>query len=843
MKKNLFKLLILVLGVMFTVGCEMTLSFNDYHEAREKTRTTTQTTTNGNNATGGSNDGSNTINSSNTVTTKGADETTTKKSSSTNMTRNVFDVVLITPFGQTHTITVERWNNENLPEEFREGFIMVFGEDQYQIVGYYEDANYQTRIDLETAKIENNIDIYVKFEKIEPLPDKVTITYESNGGVETQAIAVDRGTKIASNQLPQITKLATDTKKFIFGGWYYDVDYVSKVNSGDTVNQDTKIYAKWREVVREGLYEYTESEDLTEWYITAFIGKEENTPENLVFPTTFNSKPVTKIQYASISKNNKIKTIEVPEGYTEFNAHLTKLSQFRVLTLASTLTSIDIDDNLRDCYRLVEVYNKSNVDLLGANTTYNYVHVIHTSMSEPSIIRQVGNYELAISDKGTYIIGTSEPIPANGELVMPQYITVDGQRVYGYHIGAFLYYQNSEIKKVTISKSIASVGQYSFSENENLEVVEINSVCEVLYGAFYNNKKLKTTFLGASNIHFETLAFQDWYMEKVFAPSFFSWTTYKFDNYDASPMGYGYASLYLEDSSGTESYTFDGITKTYKKFTDLVIPEGTKEIGDYQFYNFRNLTDFSIPNSLEKVGRYAFGLNGVYGDNSQLLTRTKVSNYNYTYSIKNGALVDSTYMYIGNSSNPYLMYIGVNPFTTSNIDLEVINIKSGCKFIDANSIHRSPASMPDENQPHNPSVHLTVNVPASVIQILAGAIRVRDCYLYVEIDRNSQMTDIDALAFELEDYSDFAIILPVTIKRIRGDYYNIDRWSQVYFYGTREQWEAVEVVRYNQQYRDPYMYYYSATKPTWPEDFNGWYGFWYWGTYNGNPCIEYWQRD
>ena len=105
------------------------------------------------------------------------------------------------------------------------------------------------------------------------------------------------------------------------------------------------------------------------------------------------------------------------------------------------------------------------------------------------------------------------------------------------------------------------------------------------------------------------------------------------------------------------------------------------------------------------------------------------------------------------------------------------------------------------------------------------------------------MTDIDALAFELEDYSDFAIILPVTIKRIRGDYYNIDRWSQVYFYGTREQWEAVEVVRYNQQYRDPYMYYYSATKPTWPEDFNGWYGFWYWGTYNGNPCIEYWQRD
>ena len=354
-------------------------------------------------------------------------------------------------------------------------------------------------------------------------------------------------------------------------------------------------------------------------------------------------------------------------------------------------------------------------------------------------------------------------------------------------------------KHVSIHKTIyvdCVLGTYAFFYCDSLESVKINGTETIGKSAFYHCTNLKKVYLKDIDT-IGTLAFGDCQSLQT---------------------------VYLENIKTVGDYSF-----------------GYSSNGDSTSNN--KMLDSVVLSNITTIGRYAFGLNGVYGGNSQLLTRTKVSNNNYTYSIKNGALVDSTYMYIGNSSNPYLMYIGINPFTSSNLDKEVINIKSGCKFIDANSIHRLPSTMPNENEPNYPTVHLTVNVPASVIQILAGAIRVRNCYLYVKIDQNSQMTDIDSLAFDLEDYSDITIILPVTIKRIRGDYYNIDRWTQVYYYGTREQWEAVEVVRYNQQYRDPYMYYYSATKPTWPEDYNGWYGFWYWGTYNGNPCIEHWQRD
>ena len=839
MKKNIFKFLMLFLSLIFTVGCEMTLSFNDYNEARNKTATTTTKTTNSSGDTT-SNGGNSTTNPSISNITRGPESSTTTKSSSTNMTVNRFTVVLHMPSGETNEITVQRWNNESMPEEFRQGVTVVFNGDQYTIVGYYTDPDFNNPIDLETAKIENDIDLYAKFEKIEPLPDKVTITYVSNGGVETEALVVDRGTKIASRNLPSITKLATDTKKFIFGGWYYDVNFILKVNVDDEINQDTKIYAKWREVVREGLYEYTESEDLTEWYITAFIGKDEDVPENLVFPTMFNSKPVTKISYIRISNKYNIRTIEVPEGITEFNARLTKLSQFRVLTLASTLTKIDIEDNLTDCYRLVEVYNKSNIDLLGENTSYNYVHVIHTSMSEPSIIRQVGNLELAISSKGTYIIGTSEPVPANGELVMPSYIMVDGEQVYGYHIGAFLYFQNSDIKKVTISKSIASVGQFAFSENENLEVVEINtSNADVRKGAFYRSQKINTVYLGTANINFEQMAFPDYSIEKVYAPDLFSWMTYKFESSSSTPLGLSsQARLYFQDSTGDETYTFGGYAYNYKKCTELIIPNGTTEIGDYAFYNLRGLTEASIPNSIERIGKYAFGLNGLIYNNDQLVKATRISGYNYTYEIKNG-IVEGNCMYIGNASNPYLVFQGTPYYYYESSNERIFNLHEGCKFADANSA-------PNFGGIDETNLYLQISCPSTFVQFMAGSLRFNQGHIFIKIGtvaNGSQMTYLDLSEEVLERAmsgnwydAQVSVVIPKSVRSLLLQNWGNTRVSSIYYMGTYDEWDLVEKKCVETEYIERVVYSYSTVAVT--DEASGHY-YWCWEN-ESTGRIKYW---
>ena len=827
MKKNLFKFLLLIVGLIFTVGCEMTLSFNDYDEARNKTRSNTQIT-NSNDSTSGNTNTVNPANPSSTNTTKPSEGESTTKSSSTNMTRNVFDVVFYVN-GQEHKITVERWNNENLPDYLKEGFIIVdeFG-NQQQIIGYYTDPNYRDSIDLNTAHIDNDIEIYVKLEKIEPLPDKVTITYVSNGGVDTQAIVVDRGTKIASSHLPQITKIATDDKRFIFGGWYYDVDFVLKVERNDEINKDTTIYAKWREVVKSGLFEYTESEDLTEWYITSFIGKKEDTPENLVFPTTFNGRNVTKV--GCYLSGNNTKTVEVPEGYTDYSVKLRNMYELRRLTIASTVTTgfHDIDN----CYRLVEIYNKSSLvfDNNDEESCYKSVHKIHTSMSEPSIIRMAGNLEIAESDRGTYVLSTKEPVPANGELVMPQYIMVDGERVYGYHIGAYLYYKNENIKKVTISKSIASVGEYSFAELPNLETIEINSVCTVKRGAFYTtSSKLKTTYLGVSGIHFESQVFYGYSMEKVFAPDFYSWTTYKFDEYNSSPMGYGSnVSLYLEDTAGTETYTFESITRNYEKYTALIIPEGTTEIGDYQFYNFKNLTEISLPNSLEKIGKYAFGLNGILFNNEHLVKMSGTSS-NRTYTIKNG-IVEGNCMYIGNASNPYLLFEGFPLFYSGTYSEETkFVLHSGCKFADANSIQAMHA-MDEEAYKR-----LTVVAPSSFVQFMAGSIRIKQKNTNVLIkigmsNETTQMKEIELTQDVIEIFNyhfifncNISFVVPKSVKKIYFDKNNWIARVGIYYMGTEEEWEAITKVNLEPIHVGP-VFFYSKTAVADPS--SGVY--WYW---------------
>ena len=44
----------------------------------------------------------------------------------------------------------------------------------------------------------------------------------------------------------------------------------------------------------------------------------------------------------------------------------------------------------------------------------------------------------------------------------------------------------------------------------------------------------------------------------------------------------------------------------YYEFTELVIPEGVTEIGNYQFYGFSNVTNIVVPNSVTRIGFSAF---------------------------------------------------------------------------------------------------------------------------------------------------------------------------------------------------------------------------------------------
>lgn len=127
-------------------------------------------------------------------------------------------------------------------------------------------------------------------------------------------------------------------------------------------------------------------------------------------------------------------------------------------------------------------------------------------------------------------------------------------------IAADAFKGQSNVKSVTLPKSVTSIGNYAFSGCYMLQKVTAPSVSEIGVGAFYNCNKLTD-----------------------------------FDNGTERPL------------TSIGKYAFFGCESLANPFTEEAC-EGSslKTIGDYAFYGCNALDNVHIPKSVEKIGSYAF---------------------------------------------------------------------------------------------------------------------------------------------------------------------------------------------------------------------------------------------
>ncbi|MCR5564171.1 MAG: leucine-rich repeat protein, partial [Gammaproteobacteria bacterium] len=735
MKKNLFKILILMLGVLFTVGCEMTLSFNDYNDA-VKSRDALKTTSNTTNSNGGS-DNSNTQNTqSSSRTTISYDNLYTRPTTTTiPITRNEFTVTLNGPmFNEPYRFTVLRYTNANIPEAFQSGVTFVRDGVTYKIVGYYLDPGYNQEFDL-TSYIEDDLNLYAKVEVTVPEEDQVTVTFVSNGGQAVEALVVDKGFQLVSASIPSITKEKANNKTFIFAGWFYDSAFTSKVNEGDEITQSINIYAKWREVIRDGLFEYTESTDFQSYEITAYLPKNGQVAELdiLTIPTSYNGRPVTSVgNFDFIS--DVIKEFVVPEGITGFYASFSRMTNLRKLTFASTIKNqFRTYSMIMNCYQLVEVYNLTNNDLTVSNvssqpSSFSEVFAIHTSLSEPSIIVETNDYVYAPDKNGQlHLLEYKKPIPSDGILLLEDDLGVTGAS--GYHIGGYCFYKTDGLKKVVIDKAIKSVQQGAFQFCKDLETIEIFGAPLIRSYAFYDLDKLDIVYATSLERTYEQSAFYASYSSKFYFDGYnlLDWIqTQHFAGGSANPIGKTYGcEFYLHDeTNGTEVYRIKETSNLkFKRVTEIILEDSWSltEIPQYQFMGFKDITKLRIPNTVTKIGQSAFGYSGLeeYNRNNKLYVESN-----------NGK-------YYGNETNPYLIYLGQvtsTYYSDTQFHTTVININNGTKFIYENSIYangRVDPSSPDiYNNPHYLD-EFAIDLPDTVIQVMKNSIFVDQGYVKI----------------------------------------------------------------------------------------------------------------
>ncbi len=328
---------------------------------------------------------------------------------------------------------------------------------------------------------------------------------------------------------------------------------------------------------------------------------------HLVIPETYNNKPVTKIGDDAFEKCLQLTSVEIP----------------------NSITSIGLRAFI-DCYRLVEVVNKSTHISLKADDYNNgylgyYALKIYNSQDNfiSSNIINDNDYLVFNIDEEKILINY---IGSETNLILPNYVT---------RINRCAFYKNQNLTSVIIPNSVESIGEWAFRDCSNLTNFNLNDKVKKLeYLILSNCSKLTSITIPASVTEINDRAFlysNNLVNIKVDANN----TQYKdIDGNLYSKNGtilirYAPGKTQTEfiipnSVTSIESYAFESCTANIRwennstireigyysfcdyKGTSIELPDTLITIGYNAFFSCSNLIAITIPNSVTSIGYSAF---------------------------------------------------------------------------------------------------------------------------------------------------------------------------------------------------------------------------------------------
>ena len=291
---------------------------------------------------------------------------------------------------------------------------------------------------------------------------------------------------------------------------------------------------------------------------------------------------------------------------------------------------------------LTELIIPESVETIGEYVFYNCTYL--TSVSIPDSVKSIGGYAFCGCSnlKGVYIddikkwceidfavsYSYSNPLYyaknlyVNGELLSELVIPNGTTAIKG---GAF--YNCTTLTSVVLPDSLTSIGEDAFYQCSNLKDVYIDDLkkwCEIDFAAshsnplcyaenlyvngellselvipeevttinsfvFYGFKGLKSVTIHNGITSIGESAFAGCDFEKLYITDLAAWCNIDFGNAYANPLYYS-EYLYLNGH----------------KTTDIIIPDGVKNIKFATFYGYTNMTSLTIPSSVTNIGQSAF---------------------------------------------------------------------------------------------------------------------------------------------------------------------------------------------------------------------------------------------
>lgn len=380
-----------------------------------------------------------------------------------------------------------------------------------------------------------------------------------------------------------------------------------------------------------GDFRYDYYDDDGNLYISDYVGND----ANIVIPSSINGKSVTAIGNAAFQKNDKIKSVIIPEGVKTIDAYaFMDCVNLTNVTLPNSLTSIDVCAFYKDA-NLKDITIPESVTFFGSDSFDETGWMKKQQEKNPFVI--VNNMLLdARTCKGDIVIPENVTSICDSALACNDQITsvkilsnvkYCGTDVFAHcqnlvsvnynadtsYIPEECFWDCPSLEKVTMSDNITDIYYSAFSECSKLKDVTLSKNLQNINSyAFYNCLELDSINLPATLEYIGDLAFGICKkLETIYIPAsvtLISCTAFhscpNFKSYIVDPKNENYSSLngWLCNKNGDTVIDFpDGIT-------DIVFPSSIKTIGRSAF-DSAEFEEITIPDTVTKIEDGAFANN------------------------------------------------------------------------------------------------------------------------------------------------------------------------------------------------------------------------------------------